>query len=451
MNTRATRTGSRLRRCVLPLALASTVLAACGDDDPDDGAATTSAASASTASASTSVAAPEATEATSGDSTTEASEPSGPATGEPLVIGAVGTWSGPVAANVKPIVDMLEVWAEDVNARGGLDGHPVELVVVDDGGDPARHLAAVRDLVENRNAFAFAGNAFPISYSDGLRTYLEEQGVPVVGGSISHEVWDQSPVFFPQGTSFGNFAPSHVAATRALRPDATKWGQLTCREADACRALAAAWPQIAETQGFEIAYTAEVSLAEPDFTAQCLAAKDAGVEVMAVGMDSNSIQRLAQSCARQDFRPTFILPQSGVTSSQTGDANFEGSIGVFLAAPWMAMENDAIAAMHAAVEKYAPDLALNTNSTSGWAAGLMLEEAVRKAGGLGEVPSRERLIEGLNQFTDETLGGVSPPLTFRAGETRDTPCWFVVEFVDGDWTAANNGQHQCPNDEGGAS
>ena len=45
--------------------------------------------------------------------------------------------TGPLAANGKAALISMQIWAEEVNARGGLLGRPVELVYYDDQGAPA--------------------------------------------------------------------------------------------------------------------------------------------------------------------------------------------------------------------------------------------------------------------------------------------------------------------------
>jgi branched-chain amino acid transport system substrate-binding protein len=46
------------------------------------------------------------------------------------------------------MLEALQVWTASINARGGLNGHRVRLIVADDGGDPARSKALVQDAVE---------------------------------------------------------------------------------------------------------------------------------------------------------------------------------------------------------------------------------------------------------------------------------------------------------------
>jgi branched-chain amino acid transport system substrate-binding protein len=56
---------------------------------------------------------------------------------EKLKIGFGLGLTGPLAANGKAALISMQIWAEELNARGGLLGRPVELVYYDDQGSPA--------------------------------------------------------------------------------------------------------------------------------------------------------------------------------------------------------------------------------------------------------------------------------------------------------------------------
>jgi branched-chain amino acid transport system substrate-binding protein len=56
---------------------------------------------------------------------------------DPLRIGLSVSLTGGVAANGKQILLAMEIWRDDVNAKGGLLGRPVKLVYYDDQSNPA--------------------------------------------------------------------------------------------------------------------------------------------------------------------------------------------------------------------------------------------------------------------------------------------------------------------------
>src|SRR5882757_8919026 len=56
---------------------------------------------------------------------------------DPIKIGCSMPQSGGLAANGKAALLTMQIWVEDVNARGGILGRPVQLVFYDDQSNPA--------------------------------------------------------------------------------------------------------------------------------------------------------------------------------------------------------------------------------------------------------------------------------------------------------------------------
>ncbi len=56
---------------------------------------------------------------------------------DPIKVGFSMALTGAVAPNGKQLLLALEIWRDDVNAKGGLLGRPVELIYYDDQSNPA--------------------------------------------------------------------------------------------------------------------------------------------------------------------------------------------------------------------------------------------------------------------------------------------------------------------------
>src|ERR1051326_2844938 len=67
---------------------------------------------------------------------------------EPLRIGFGMALTGPLAANGKSALLAMKIWEEDVNAKGGLLGRPVQLVYYDDKSSPSEVPAIYTKLLE---------------------------------------------------------------------------------------------------------------------------------------------------------------------------------------------------------------------------------------------------------------------------------------------------------------
>src|SRR5882724_10444238 len=67
---------------------------------------------------------------------------------DPMKVGVSLALTGGVAANGKQILMALEFWRDDINAKGGLLGRPVELVYYDDQSNPSNVPALYTKLLD---------------------------------------------------------------------------------------------------------------------------------------------------------------------------------------------------------------------------------------------------------------------------------------------------------------
>ncbi|HEX9051723.1 MAG TPA: ABC transporter substrate-binding protein [Anaeromyxobacter sp.] len=77
----------------------------------------------------------------------------------PIKIGALLSVTGPAAFLGAPEARTLEMLAADLNARGGIRGRKVQLVVKDTAGSPEKAISFAKQLVEEEQVFAIIGPA----------------------------------------------------------------------------------------------------------------------------------------------------------------------------------------------------------------------------------------------------------------------------------------------------
>ena len=365
------------------------------------------------------------------------------ATGSPMLLAQVGTWSGPIGSAFKDLITGARVWVQDVNSRGGVAGHPVQLLVADDGGDPARYQSLLKEMVETRGAFAFLGNNGVFTGPAG-KDYLESKRVPVIGGDVVNPVWTGSSMYFPEGTTLTEIAYA-VPVANVRFTTKKKVGIITCQEVEACRVASKVWPEASKKLGLDVVYTTQASVAQPDFTAECLNARNAGADVMQAALDASTLVRFGKACTQLGFRPQIIVPSAAIEAKLQGDVAdnfFDGLIGAINDAPFMVSDQPGPAAFQTAVAKYAAGAPASLSTLQGWASGKLFEKA---AAGLGAQPARDQLLNGLWSLQGETLAGLAPPLTFAKDKPSPAvPCFFVIKIVDKKFTAPNGSQKVCP-------
>lgn len=104
---------------------------------------------------------------------------------EPYKIGAVLSLSGTYAGLGIPEKKAIEMEVARVNAAGGVNGRPIEVVYEDDGTDAAKAQAAVVRLIEEEGVIAIIG-ASGTGQTMAMRADVERAGIPQIslaGGS----------------------------------------------------------------------------------------------------------------------------------------------------------------------------------------------------------------------------------------------------------------------------
>jgi branched-chain amino acid transport system substrate-binding protein len=373
---------------------------------------------------------------TSAGSGPTAARPAGPLV--PILLGNVGTYSGPAGSSIAGASPGVQVWAQWTNAHGGVAGHPVQVFTADDGGDPARNRAEVQDMVENKHVIAFIANQVPLTV-DGSAAYLEQKHIPVVGGDAATTPWTSSPVFFPGGTTF--YADLEATLKMAHEANATKYAILYCVEAPTCDLMHTHLQDAASRYGEQIVYTSRISITQPDFTAQCLGAQQSGAQAIYLGADASSQERIANSCARQNYHPLWVSDAAALTNHMGQVPALDGMLAAAPVFPWMLTGGSpAIDAFNRAFKEYAPDLELSGAAASAWESGELLRKA---AAGIGAGPTTDDVFNGLWGMRNETLDGLAPPQTYTAHQpSPQIPCYFVVKVSGGKWTAPIGGRYQ---------
>lgn len=356
-------------------------------------------------------------------------------------IGSVGTHSGPVGGVLRGTLEALQVWQRHVNDRGGLNGHPVRIILVDDGGDSARHLAAMKDLVERHKVIAFVQENAPIGNGRSSISYIESKRVPVIGSETGSQWFYESPMYFPQAPSgLLAFYAGVVSHGRAVTLGKKKLATIACAEVNACQDADNIYAKYAPAQGFNHVYRARASVTQPDFTAECLAARNAGADFLVFAADTASIGRATGSCARQGYRPTVGLLMSMITDGQKDDPNLVGALGTSNVFPWFQNNTPATAEFQAAMRKYLPSAQLGIAHATAWTSAKLLEKATSA---LSDSPTPDEILRVLWSMKDESLGGITK-VSFSEGKpAAKIVCWYDIAIKDKRWVSVDEFALHC--------
>ncbi|HVW31275.1 MAG TPA: ABC transporter substrate-binding protein, partial [Acidimicrobiia bacterium] len=299
----------------------------------------------------------------------------------------------------------------------------------DDGGDPGKALSLARRMVEEDKIVAFTGLYGPTTIQPVI-SYAAERGVPIVGGPSASPDEDSSPIVYnPQAAD--RAAGQAIVTTVAAQTTLKKVSIFYCREVQSCSVNHQASVEWANKHGLQIVHEAQVSLAQPDFTAEIVSARRAGAEALVALVDLQSMIRIIRSAERQGWKPVFggsfaFDTTDGEQASDILDGLLSSALTLdFSASPKMADYRDAVA-------RYVPGGKLGGQGANAWAQGKLLEAGARHV--TGPALTSAALIDGLDQLSGETLGGIVPPQSFPKGKPHYNPCIVPIKLVGGHWT-----------------
>lgn len=378
-----------------------------------------------------------------GGGSSHSSTASGGAKGAPIPVGVVGSYSGFAASSVSGARDAIQAWADSVNTSGGINGRPVKLYVEDDAGSTSTSVTAVKRLVEQDHVVAIVGQAS--LNADPWASYVEQKGIPVVGGNTAATTYLSNPDFFSEG---GNLVANFYGVAAVAKQSGSTLGNLYCAEIPACAATVTLLQTFGGSQGVSVKYASKVSSSAPDFTAPCQGLKQSGVKAYTLGLATATLKRVAASCRQQGVASQLIL-SNVADSTFASDSAFDGTKMVDGIVPFFDQSNAATKEFHSAMSKYAPSVGgskspFNEQVTSAWVSGKLFEAAVKASGSQSITPASIK--KGLYTMHDETLGGLSVPLTFTPGKANPHNCYFVYGVKSGKFVEPQGVKPQCAPD-----
>ena len=361
------------------------------------------------------------------------------ATGSPVVIGNIGTYSGVGGLLNRGTQEALRVWAAWVNVHGGLNGHRVQIESYDDQGDPASAVSHAKTL-QSKGVLAFLWN-YTLFTSQTLIPAIEKMKIPVIGGDDFDPAMYTTPYMFPNNTlvRYQDATSAAYAASIGKEVAAVWW----CIEAYVCQRAQKSDDANGglASGGSKVVMNVSVSLTQPSYLSQCNTAKQKGVEFILAHLDGASFIRAKRDCAQIGYDPLIcnvsgaVTPELLTTDLTKGPDEVCFGVSSF---PWWesGAESPMQKAFHDAVAQFAPGTSKSYGSSGVWASGEILRHSSTF---LSAKPTTEELLRGLHTVKDETFGGLTYPMTYTPNPSMKDPlpyfnCGYVaVVSEQGKW------------------
>jgi branched-chain amino acid transport system substrate-binding protein len=345
-----------------------------------------------------------------------------------IPVGGITPISGALAPAYAPFADGLKARIAYQNDNGGINGRPIELFVSDDASDPARNLAAARELVEGRDV---VGVVQASSFTAGGADYLERENVAVTGYSTSSEFITKPNFFGYSNTAvggnvldktsrvWGEFLKQKGATSVFGLGSGTKSGQ------QGAMALVRSATAAGITEG---GVALNLPPGTTNYAGEVQKARAAGVDALALSTPPGQTLAFLDALRQAGVSMKAVLMTIGYDPQVLATPGMDGATAIVPFAPFE-LKLPAHQTYKDAMAQYADPTRIGQMSMGGWLGGDLMVTALQAA---GTCPTREGLLKTLPTLRGYTADGLVPPTDFTP-ETHGTPplCSYFVTVRNG--------------------
>jgi branched-chain amino acid transport system substrate-binding protein len=362
--------------------------------------------------------------------------------GSPIKVGNIASLSGSQASSSNQSATVGPAWADWVNANGGINGHPVEVISEDDGGDPAKAQAAAKKLVEDDKVVAI------LVGSDNLlsafSSYVTDNNVALVSGTANNGDWYKEPGRFVTVTDTVSGLQNQLLVAQKYG-EATKFADLYCAEVSSCAEAIKLQSPVASKIGLD--YTSlGVSSTATSYTAQCLQLKQEGVDYAQLNFTTAAAVKFIQDCQAQGYNPTWGTSEQALSPSflDLPDITMYGPAYAFPSV----LDAPSVQTFRDAMETYAKDDNWKEGTASfAWSGLEALHEALSGIGADAKPTAKSVMTALTTKIKNTNLDGLlANKVTFTADKPLPMggqPCSFVVGIEDGEIVAPGGTETVC--------
>jgi branched-chain amino acid transport system substrate-binding protein len=190
------------------------------------------------------------------------------AAADPIRIGLSLSLTGPTAAAGKQVLAGLEIWRDDVNAKGGLLNRPVQLVYYDDQGAPANAPGIYAKLMSVDKVELLIGPYSTNVIAAAMPAIIQRGRTPIGIFGLGANQTFKYPKYFSmnsQGPSPANYSKCVFDLAAAQNPKPTRVA-LVGADAEYSRNALDGAKANAKAMGFEIVFERTYPLSTTDYT-----------------------------------------------------------------------------------------------------------------------------------------------------------------------------------------
>ncbi len=305
-----------------------------------------------------------------------------------VTLGLTGTYAGPANMQERG----YRLWEQDINRRGGILGRPVKIVIRDDKSDKRESKKIYRDLI-TRQRMDLVFGPYSSEITIAVAPILEEFGYPtLIPGAAADRIWKQG-----YKNVFGLYTPAsryalemlNLAVLHNLRRVAIAYAddEFSAEAGHGAKKWAA-------TNKLDVAMFEEFRKGTRDLRYLALKAKDASADLLVVTGHYNESIDMRRALSQIGWYPRAYFATVGPTLRAYHDTLGQDAEFTFAPSHWEPDESLKFPGSQQLIRDFRSYGVLPSyHAAAAFAAGQVLEAAIKKAGGLDRDTIRQALYD----------------------------------------------------------
>ena len=277
------------------------------------------------------------------------------ASGSPITIAMITSLTGEGASEFSQAPAGFNARIALQNAEGGVNGHKISGIVLDDQTSPTEIATAVQDAL-SKGAFGIVSDS-PLFFL--AAKYPNQQGVPVTGGFFDGPEWGTQPYTNMFAADVGSVDPKYPVNTAIGGFMKAHGGTVICSygygiSPSSTRSAIGTVDSFVHAGGKEGQLDTSIPFGSVDMTTEALVAKQKGCNAFYAGMDDNSNFALATALKQDGVKPKVVVFPTGFEPGVIGSPAWSDLQGGYFDTTFRPFQvpDSGTKQMQAALEKY---------------------------------------------------------------------------------------------------
>jgi branched-chain amino acid transport system substrate-binding protein len=371
--------------------------------------------------------------------------------GAPISIAMVSSLTGEGASEFSQAPVGFDARIALQNAEGGVNGHKITGIVLDDQTSPSGVATAAQNAL-SKGVIGIVSTS-PLFFL--AAKYPNQAGIPVTGGFFDGPEWGQQPYTNMFAADYGSVDPTYPVNTSIGAFMKAHGGTVVCSygysiSPSSTRSAVGTAKSFQHAGGKVGVLDTSLPFGGVEFTTQALQAKQAGCNAIYAGLDDNSNVALATALRSAGVKPKVLVFPTGYEPSIIGSPAWNTVQGGFFDTTFrpFSLPNAGTEQMQSALEKYEHFKANEFPSFAQYESWLGADLMIKGLELSGKNPTSASVIHALRNLKSYNGNGLLPITINYSTDFGHDPAkscgWYMIAEKSG--FVASSSQPWCGTD-----